>query len=342
VHKLALPITPGQWYFDYSSDVIYIADNPAGHTMELSVAQQAFSGYVYNVTVQNLTVEKYATPLMAGAIGPYGDNWIIKSNEVRLNHGAGIKAQYGSADYEQILSNNVHDNGQQGLAVGGGKGSLIEYNTLTGNNFARVKSESGGGKIAGTTNVQVINNTYSNNYGPGLWLDCDATGSILSGNTITGNEGDGIRSELGHYGTFTNNTLKNNAQNPVTKVCTGNAREIAIADSDHTMVSGNTINSNCAGITMTQGTRNLSVNNSVVHNTITYPGVTQIRNPFGGVDSQTPTTLFDPDNHNYFDYNTYHFSSPTLPTLKHWKWNGTGLNWSGWQAADQDVNGTVD
>src|ERR1700730_4645861 len=87
VHTLALPITSGQWYFDYPNDVVYMADNPAGQTVELSVAQQAISGYVNNVTVQNLIVEKYATPLNAAAIGPYYSNWVIRSNEVRLNHG---------------------------------------------------------------------------------------------------------------------------------------------------------------------------------------------------------------------------------------------------------------
>jgi parallel beta-helix repeat protein len=135
-------------------------------------------------------VEKYATPLMLGAIAPYGSKWVIRSNEVRLNHGAGIKAGSGQPgdDYERILSNNVHNNGQEGIAVGGGTGTIVEYNTISNNDFAYVLSEFGGGKIAATVNAQVINNIYSNNNGVGLWGDGGATGTIFSGNTVVNSQ----------------------------------------------------------------------------------------------------------------------------------------------------------
>ena len=343
VHELALPITSGQWFFDYASDIVYMADNPAGQTVELSVAQQAFSGYVNNVTVQNLLVEKYAAPLNAAAIGPYYSNWIIRSNEVRLNHGGGIKPQYGQDNYEQILSNNVHDNGQQGIASGGGTGTLIQYNTISNNGYLNVldSTEEGGGKVAGTNNIRVLNNTYSNNNGVGLWGDCGATGTIFSGNTITGNRLDGIRYEISHNATISDNTLTNNAQYRGSGACDRNSREIVLSESDHTTVSGNTITSNCAGITMTQGTRNQIVYSSVVNNSITYPGSTILQNYIGGWDPPPATSLFDPSNHNYFDYNTYHFSSPTLLTLDNWRWSGLNLTWSEWRAAGEDPNGTA-
>ena len=349
VHKISLPITSGQWYFDYNNDVVYMADNPAGKTVELSVAQQAFTGYVNNITVQNLTIEKYAAPLLLGAISPYGSHWLIQSNEVRLNHAAGIKPAFGYDNYEQILSNTVHDNGQEGISVGGGTGTVVQYNTISHNGYANVQDsfEEGGGKIAGTINAHVLNNTYANNSGVGLWADVGATGTVFSGNTVTGNKFDGIRSEISHYGTISNNTLINNAQYQGTGPCTGSSFEIALAQSDHTTVSNNTITTNCSGIIMTGGIRNDSpiVQNSVVHNTLTYPASTAIKNRIGGLDSTTPPTLYDPANHNYFDYNTYHFSSPSLLTLTNWMWNGTPvnpMNWSGWQAAGEDPNGTAD
>ena len=344
VHQLALPITSGQWYFDYANDVVYMADNPAGQTVELSVAQFAFQGYVDNITVQNLIVEKYAPPLLLGAIAPYGSNWVIQSNEVRLNHSGGIKPAYQTDNNEQILSNNVHDNGQEGIGLGGGIGSLLEYNIISHNGYAHVMDtmEDGGGKISGTVNARVINNTYSNNDGVGLWGDCGATGTLFSGNTVTGSRLDGIRYEISHSATISNNTLINNAQFQGTGTCTGNARDIAIAQSDHTTVSNNTITSNCADIILTSGSRNVAVYDAVVHNTLTYPGTTVIRNPVGAYDGNTPTTLYDPASHNYFDYNTYHFSSPTLLTLDNWVWNGSSLKWLEWQAAGEDVHGTAD
>jgi len=348
VHELSLPISTGQWYFDYTNDVVYIADNPTGQSVELGVAPQAFFGRFDNVTVQNLIIEKYAAPIGSGAIFPAGAHWTIKSNEVRLNHSAGIKAGNGQPtdDYEQIISNNVHDNGQQGIAVGGGTGTLVEYNTISYNNYLNMADgfESGGGKIAATTNAQVLNNTYADNNGNGLWGDCGAIGTVFSGNTISGSRLSGIRYEISHNAKITNNTLTNNDQYQQTGSCHA-AKEIFLAGSDHTSVSGNVITSNCAGITMAQDSRNSVVNNAVTHNTLTYSGSSLIPNRIGGMDSQVPMTMFAPAANNYFDYNTYHFSSPALLSINNWTWNSKGsnrLNWATWQAAGQDTNGTAD
>jgi parallel beta-helix repeat protein len=348
VHKLRLPITTGQWYFDYTNDVVYIADNPTGQKVELGVARQAFGGYANNVTVQNLIVEKYASTLNAGAVSPRGSRWIIKSNEVRLNHSAGIKPMARSDNYEQILSNNVHDNGQQGIGVGGGTGTLVQYNTIANNNYANTfwGNEEGGGKIATTVNAQVLNNTYTNNNGVGLWGDGGDTGTIFSGNTVTGSRLDGIRYEISHYGTISNNILVNNAQYRGTGACSsGGNKEIALARSDHTTVSNNTITSNCAGIMMTSSSQNQAIDDSVLDNIITYNGSGVIANRIGGQDTNNPPTLYDPASGNYFDYNTYHFSSLALLTLKNWTWNGAPvnpMNWLGWRAAGEDIHGIAD
>jgi parallel beta-helix repeat protein len=362
VHKISLPLTLGQWYFDYSNDVIYMADDPTGQTVELSISGRAFSGYVNNITVQNLIVEKYATPLMSGAIAAWGSYWIIKSNEVRLNHAAGIKAEYGNDNYERILSNNVHNNGQQGIAVGNGTGTLLEYDTISNNNFANTidGNEEGGGKIAATTNAQVINNTYSNNNGVGLWGDCGATGTVFSGNTITGNRLDGIRYEVSHYGTITNNTLINNVQYRGTGPCDNNSREIVLVDSDYTTVSHNTITSNCAGITLTQGHNIEMVGDEITDNNLTlHIGSALIADRIGLFDNPGSTgwNIFTANPPNFFDYNTYTFdNSVAWQTVTQWLDQGGSFGddcstdpttcfgpytWAGWQAHGQDIHGTV-
>ena len=65
----------GTWYFDYDAHEIIFADDPTGHTLEISVSNAAFfsqhSQYdlATNVTVKNLTVKMYAVPAQSGAIG---------------------------------------------------------------------------------------------------------------------------------------------------------------------------------------------------------------------------------------------------------------------------------
>jgi parallel beta-helix repeat protein len=351
VHKLALPISSGQWYFDYKSDVVYIADDPSGHTVELGVTPQAFHGYANNVTVQNLTIEKYATTLNSGAVSPYGQDWTIKSNEVRLNHAAGIKPQYNKDNFETIINNYVHDNGQEGIAVGGGTGTLVEYNTISSNDYAFVLSESGGGKIAATTNARVMNNKYINNNSVGLWGDSGATGTVFSGNTIQGSQLDGIRYEISHSGTITNNTLIDNAQYQGTGACSTNAREIVLSESDTTNVSGNKITTNCGGIAITEGTRQLAFDDSISNNSFSYSGNVTLPNRIGGFDAPPGTSyagaIYDPANKDTFDNNAYHFVSRSMLNLNNWIWKGPNgrmspLNWAEWKAAGLDAHGTAD
>src|SRR5206468_1827793 len=117
------------FYFDYAADKIYIADNPAGHTVEAGKLADAFHGSASNVTIENLVIEKYDPEIQYGAIR--GDqNWTIQNNEVRLNYAAGITANDGS----QIIGNYVHDNGELGVA-GVGNNILVQGNELARNGF---------------------------------------------------------------------------------------------------------------------------------------------------------------------------------------------------------------
>ena len=351
VHELALPIVSGQWYFDYANDQIYMADNPTGQIVELSVTQQAFGGSANNVTVQNLIVEKYAVPLQSGAIEPYGSAWTVQSNEVRLNHGEGIKTK---GNNETILSNNVHNNGEAGIATGNSSSILFEYNTVSNNNYAKVAydTEAGGSKFAGSSNLSILNNTFSGNDGCALWVDGGSSEATISGNTVTNNTLDGIRFEYSHHGTISGNVLGNNGQSASgTCTATRNAREIVVCDSDYTTVTGNTLTSNCGGITLTHSTHRLSlvvpVDDIVTDNTITYSGSTTIKNRIGGEDGQIPPPLFNSANNNYFDYNTYHFASNGLLNMDNWVWGGTfgttaqTHDWPQWRSAGQDIHGTA-
>jgi parallel beta-helix repeat protein len=355
VHRLSLPITSGQWYFDYTNDVVYMVDNPTGQKVELSISHHAFSGNANNVTVQGLIIEKYAVSLLGGAIQPSGSGWIVQNNEVRLNHGEGIKT-YGSN--EQVLSNNVHTNGEEGISTGRSTGDLFEFNQMSNNNFAKISyvTESGGGKFSGTSNARVINNTVSNNDGAGIWFDALSSGGIIKGNTVTNNTRDGIRYENSHSGTISNNVLKNNAQKNgiCSSTSTANYREIIVIGSDYTSVTANTITSNCAGIFLsgcqpTQSTPIITVDDVVTDNTTTYSGSTVIPNRIGAQDGKQCVghPLLNPANNNYFDYNSYHFKSTSMLNLQNWVWGvfGSSTNfktWSQWRAAGQDIHGTAD
>src|SRR5262245_28420776 len=161
-------VVPGTFYFDYAADKIYIADNPAGHTVEAGKLTDAFHGNATNVTVQNLVIEKYDPQIQDGAIKG-GQNWTIKDNEVRLNYAVGITVEDGS----QIIGNYVHDNGQMGLG-GYGNNILIQGNELAANGFWSGIDplwEAGGFKFSDTDNLVARGNYVHDNNGTGLWTD---------------------------------------------------------------------------------------------------------------------------------------------------------------------------
>ena len=175
VHQLALPIASGQWYFDYEHDLVYMADDPTGQTVELSVTPYAFVALLTTSRCRvslSRNTPRLCSMALSNLRAPVGS---IKNNVVRLNNGEGIKT-FGSD--EQVLSNTVDTNGELGMGAGGGTGDTFELNTVSGNNFAKIHFgvEMGGCKFSATINTQVIKNTVSNNDGNGIWFDQQATG----------------------------------------------------------------------------------------------------------------------------------------------------------------------
>jgi len=219
-------IGPGQWWFDYSRHIIYFHDNPSGHKVETSVVNNAFGGAANNVTIQYLTVKEFANMYPTAAIGdcPGGSpqtqaaNWKLQNSEVLLNHGAGVRVNYGI----QVLNNYIHDNGQ--LGIGGGLGDpsinanvLIQGNTINHNDFAHFNPGfgSGGFKVGATSGITLRGNTIQNNEGAGIHFDVNSQNEFVDSNIITDNtDSDGLAQEIG-YGTttFRNNVvLRNGAQ----------------------------------------------------------------------------------------------------------------------------------
>ena len=65
-------VAQGSWYFDEAAQRIYMADDPAGRTVELTHTPFAFGGTARNVRIENLIVEKYASANQHGAINDHG------------------------------------------------------------------------------------------------------------------------------------------------------------------------------------------------------------------------------------------------------------------------------
>jgi parallel beta-helix repeat protein len=225
----------GNWYFDYSgaqgkgAGTVYVADNPSGIKVELGVTAQALLTRNPHVTVQNLTIEQFATPNQSGTLQPDGNNDHIANNYVAWNHGEGIKPRGSGSKVTGVTIeyNTASYNGESGINTGGKlgavispliTGNLIEYNNTDSVSF----DEAGGTKFAADLGDIISNNTIRYNNGPGLWGDVDEGSAAYPvryvDNLVSGNALDGIRYEISHYATIVGNTVTNN-EIPGNQIC---------------------------------------------------------------------------------------------------------------------------
>lgn len=199
-------ITPGHFYFDRTERRVYFDDDPAGHKVEIAIAPFAFGGPAINVTIQNLTVQKYASVPQEGAIQAQ-QGWVVEHCEVRQNSAAGI----GTKTDTRVSQCNIHHNGQIGI-TGDGNSIVIENNEVWANNTRGFDYgwEAGGVKIALGRNIVMRGNRVHDNAGPGLWCDGSCRNTLYERNVVEGNQGAGIYHEVSYSAIIRDNVLIHN------------------------------------------------------------------------------------------------------------------------------------
>jgi len=347
VVSLAEVVAGVSWYYDFdgtdggTQNNIYLAagDDPNSQTVELGDTTYAFEGTAANITIKNLTIEKYASPLLNAAVEVKGPNWLVQNNEICLNHGVGVSDVLGG-DNIQVLSNNIHNNGESGVG-GPGSGGLWNSNTIAYNSTDGVNTDfaGSGSKFAGS-NITISNNMVHDNNGPGLWSDSSATNNTYNQNISYNNVDGGIRYEISQYGVITNNTVYGNTVNA----------QIVYTGSDHGRINGNTVIDSGHGailVVNTAGSRLGTVyqvtDTQVTDNTVWMSSnATEVA--VGLIDrAQPPEPGIFTDPTNFFDHNIYQFSGPVRSS---WGWGETAtplvpISWSAWRAAGQDLHGSL-
>ena len=254
-------LAPRTWYLDYAAGKLYMPDDPTGHTVELGVVPHAFYGSATAVTIRGLVIEKCANPAQSGAIhaltdpGPLSHNWLVEGNEVRLNHGAGIRVGHGT----HVAGNRIHHNGQIGVE-GSGANILVEDNEIAYNNYAGYDYgwEAGGTKFSFTRNLVVRTNYVHHNQGPGLWTDGDNDSVLYERNHTAANLMAGIDHEISFDAIIRDNVIENDGFNPQGASLWWGAG-IHILASSHVEVYGNTLRNCMNGIAAVQTQRGSSL-----------------------------------------------------------------------------------
>ncbi|KQT88364.1 hypothetical protein ASG48_02775 [Aurantimonas sp. Leaf443] len=329
-------VKAGTFYFDYAADKIYFADNPAGHLVETGKAAAAFESDAKNVTISNLTIEQFSSPVQHGAIQG-GENWTVKNNEVRDNFGVGITVQAGS----QVVGNYVHGNGEMGIG-GEGANILVERNEIASNGeWAGIDPywEGGGTKFALTTNLVVRDNYTHDNHGFGLWTDIDNIGTLYEGNLVVNNEGGGISHEISYDAEIRDNTLIGNGAKSQGWLWGG---QIQIQNSQNVNVHDNLVDHSGGlnGIALIQQDRGsgaygpYTTTSNTVHDNVLVSRSGE--GASGGAADFNEAGMLNGGN--VFANNEYHMADGN-----HWWWGDFpgGDDWAAYQAATNQDNGSV-
>jgi hypothetical protein len=332
-------LAPGSFYFDRDADRVLLADDPAGRLVELGATRSAFTGQARDVTIRNLTIEKYANPAQIGAIyGVDGQNWTVTGNLVQLNHGVGIVV----GDGMQVRNNRVLRNGQMGI-TGIGANVLVEGNEIAHNNYAGYDPgwEGGGTKFVSTTDLVLRGNYVHDNDGPGIWTDIDNAGSLIEGNLIAGNTRMGIFHEISYQATIRDNIVMLNSPdfNPWAY-----GAQIQISSSRDVEVRNNRVVVSAeggSGIVILEQDRGegtqgpyLTAHNRILDNTIIFLGAAGQ----SGAATDWQTEAFWTERDNLFDRNHYAVADPSVD---HWAWDNRTMSWEDFRAQGQEPSGTL-
>lgn len=223
--------------------------NVAG-TRSHAITTNPFSRQSTNVTINQLEIRDYTTfgdPESAGYYGVihiqtalsgrtfpdpecraegriagYGPSagWEISNVWIHDNQGAGVILASDTTLRDSMISDNFH------IGIGGSIAENILIDNVTVDNNARADEvligfHSGGLKITRTKNLQILNSRFTNNRGPGIWLDLDVHSSQVRNNVLTGNRrglttagtnayGYGLFQEVSWSSLISDNTIADN------------------------------------------------------------------------------------------------------------------------------------
>ena len=328
-------LKPGTFFGDYRANAVYVADDPAGKSVELSRTRTAIEASAADVTITGLTIEHFASLPQGGAV-QVGTGWKVTANEVRWNHAVGVMVIQG--DKAVVSGNTVADNGQLGIGQYQSADVKLTKNLVARNNtdgFWIADWESGGIKSTRSSG-EVSGNDIVENRGIGMWSDIAEYDRRITGNRIRDNAADGIRYEISYNATIEQNVVEGNGfgtgRGSGGSLWDGGG--INVNTSSGVTVAGNLVKDNRNGIAIQSRTRGAGPRGKYVLKDVVIEAnqvVMDAKSASTGVveNKESPA----PDGAIRFSRNSYRIGDKAA---ERFAWRGKTMTWSQWQAAGFD------
>lgn len=368
ISKVALGTVVNGFFEDYAANRVYITQDPAGKTVEMSktahlVRSVNGAAVATGVRLSGLTFQHAATPSQLGAVFLEGGNdWTIDHCIFQWNHGIALHS--ANSLRLQVNHNTVHHNGQLGIGSNACHQSVYEDNEVNNNNtdlYYGGDWESGGIKITHGDDVIVRRNNVHDNTGIGVWYDIDNRRGVVNDNIINNNYADGIRFEISYGCKIFNNTLNGNGtawalgpgRGGTDKWAMVSVAAINVNSSPDVEVYNNTIGQNQNGVGCQQRDRgngayglrdlkNLWVHDNAIN--LTTGGTSGFGEGSSGLDTLSMGSLpsapyYDvAQKNNRFDFNRYTIDSAAAARFA---WSENYRTFAAFQGYGQELNGTL-
>lgn len=366
--KVALGTVVNGFFEDYAANRVYITQDPAGKTVEMSktahlVRSVNGAAVATGVRLTGLTFQHAATPSQLGAVFLEGGNdWTVDHNVFQWNHGIAFHA--ANSLRLQTHHNTIHHNGQLGVGSNACHQSVYEDNEVYQNNtdlYYGGDWESGGIKITHGDDVVVRRNNVHDNTGIGIWYDIDNRRGVINDNTLNNNYADGIRFEIGYGCKIFNNTLNGNGtawglgpgRGGTDKWAMVSVAAINVNSSPDVEIYANTIGQNQNGIGAQQRDRgngayglrdlkNLWVHDNSIN--LTIGGTSGFGEGSSGLDTLAMNAIpsapyYDvAQKNNRFDFNRYTIDNVGASRFA---WSENYRTFAAFQGFGQELNGTL-
>lgn len=285
-----------------------------------------------NVLVSGIRFVHFNPPNQGGGLFNLNNGelaFTIEGCEIAYNAGTPVVVGNGT----HVINNIIHDNNWVGIGGYQVASVTIDHNEIYNNYLADTSPDSATGDASGmkfgkSQDVHITNNVIRDNHGVGIWLDTDNAGTIIDGNSITGNSYRGIMEEVSYKATISNNIISGNGSLSSWIAGAG----IVIATASNLDVFGNILSGNAQGVIGFQQDRGSGSRGRYLTHKI------RIHDNFivmtGGMTGLTMGA--EKDNTNRFFNNHYFLRSGAV-----FIW-GNHIDVQGWLAAGQDKNGTFD
>lgn len=168
------------------------------------------------VTVRNAIVRgDPGGSLQSGTVNARDATGILLENIIVIDSPRSCFSMEGSTGVT-IRDSECWNPAHLGFHGGDTKNVLIEGNLVVGSTqrcangcdgSRSIGWESGGLKMVRSVGLTVINNTFRDGFGPGIWYDIDVNGGLIAGNLVTDQTGEGIYVEISRNVTVRENTV---------------------------------------------------------------------------------------------------------------------------------------